>query len=72
MAKLKHINVLEQTIVRQMPFDPNNLAAAAATEDGMTSTARAMVGYVSATTKMKKVPAPTTAPAAVESHDAAE
>lgn len=66
MAKVKHINVLEQTIVRQMPFDPAKLADAAVIEDQLTRTARAMTGYVSATTKMKKVPAPTVAAATTD------
>lgn len=57
MPKVKHVHVIEQTVIRQMPFDPSDLAAAAVIQAQLVNTAKPMVGYVSQSTRMTKVPA---------------
>lgn len=57
MAKTKHQHVIEQTIIRQVPFDPADLQAAAVIQAQLVNTAKPMVGFVSQTTRMTKAPA---------------
>lgn len=54
MPKSKLVHVIEQTIVRRVEFDPNDLASAAAIQLRLQDTAKKMDGFISATTRMTK------------------
>lgn len=57
MSKVKHINVIQATIITQAPFDAHDLSGAAAIQKRLTDDAAKLAGFVSVTTRMTKVPA---------------
>lgn len=54
--KQKHEHVIEATIVCAMPYNPNDLEAAAILQKQFKGTASTLVGYVSVATRMTKRP----------------